>query len=67
MVYALKADEAGDAPLHWICPQCYEDAKRSILQPETRFPGRNQVLVCNRCETDIITSGARDVSSPRRK
>jgi hypothetical protein len=65
LAYALKDQARGTEPAHWICAQCYEDAKKSILQPETRFPGRNAVLVCNRCKSDIIIHGARDMSSRR--
>lgn len=31
-VYALKESMKGSEPPHWICTQCYENGKRSILQ-----------------------------------
>jgi hypothetical protein len=37
LAYALKDDARSSDPAHWICAHCYDDAKRSILQPETRF------------------------------
>lgn len=30
-VYALKAVHMNNDPPHWICPQCYEDGKKSLL------------------------------------
>ena len=31
--YVLKQDTGDSEPTHWICPNCYENRKRSILQP----------------------------------
>lgn len=31
-VYALKRDMASEEPAHWLCPQCYQGGKKSILQ-----------------------------------
>jgi hypothetical protein len=31
-VYALKADQKDGAPAHWLCPDCYQNKKKSILQ-----------------------------------
>lgn len=30
--YELKAEAAGDEPIHRICPNCFEQRRRSILQ-----------------------------------
>jgi hypothetical protein len=30
--YVLKVDAGGSEPPHWICPACYENGKKSILQ-----------------------------------
>lgn len=59
LAYSLKKDAGGSEPPHWICPKCYEDGQRSILQPETRVPGRTQHLACSRCGNDILIQGAR--------
>lgn len=32
-LYALKSEYTKSEPFHWICPRCYEEKKRSILQP----------------------------------
>jgi hypothetical protein len=30
--YVLKVDASGSEPPHWICPACYQQSKKSILQ-----------------------------------
>jgi hypothetical protein len=67
LAYALKGQYAGPEPAHWICASCYEDSKKSILQPETRFPGLTQHLLCHRCEADLIINGSRDFASAPRQ
>lgn len=60
LAYALKNEASGAEPPHWICAKCYEDGKKSILQPETRNPGRTEWMVCHRCDADIIVVGERE-------
>jgi hypothetical protein len=63
--YAEKpGTETGQTP-HWICATCYENGKKSILQPETRNPGRALVLVCNTCGSEIYEAGARFPDHPK--
>lgn len=49
----LKADVAGPAGPHHLCPACYEQGKKSILQatPETR--ARYRVHLCPQCKTQL--------------
>jgi superfamily II helicase len=54
--YVLKDDSGSSEPHHYICPKCYEDRIKSILQKETRIP-LAEVLVCARCGADIYLSG----------
>ena len=54
----LEGVESGHPP-HWICPQCYEDGKKSILKHETLAIGRAETLVCHRCGFDVVTQGVR--------
>ena len=54
--YVLKEDSGTSEPRHYICPTCYEDRIKSILQKETRIP-LAEVLVCARCCADIYISG----------
>jgi hypothetical protein len=67
LAYALKAAEGNPEQPHWACPQCYQDRKISILQPETKAIGRTHHLICNRCRTDLILSGIRHSSDPARR
>lgn len=65
LAYAVKEAMRGSEPPHWICANCYEDGKKSLLQPETRFPGRTTVYVCHGCSAELIASGGREVGTPR--
>jgi hypothetical protein len=67
LAYALKEDARGPEPPHWICPQCYQDGKKSILQPETQIQGRCQVLACTRCNSELLIQGVRDLAVTRPK
>jgi polyhydroxyalkanoate synthesis regulator phasin/ribosomal protein L32 len=67
LAFTLKPECAGSEPPHHICAQCYQHAQKSILQPETRFPGRSQWLVCHGCGADIVISGGRDTASTPRQ
>jgi hypothetical protein len=64
LAYRLKDGVQPPEKSHWICPQCYEDGKRSIMHPEA-LPGRCDTLNCNRCGLAIVTRGRRLAESPR--
>ena len=57
--FRLKEGVEPPEPAHWICPQCYEDGKKSILKHETLPVGRAETLVCHRCGFDVVTRGVR--------
>src|SRR5260221_7209517 len=57
--YALKATASPAEPKHLICANCYEQGHKSILQTETRFPGRYEVGVCHACTAEIVLNGTR--------
>lgn len=44
---AKKAGVSDSEPPHYICPNCYEDKKKLILQPSGRF------LICHGCKDRI--------------
>lgn len=56
--YALKEEMKGTEPIHELCAECYQKGEKSLLQSETRFPGRCQVKTCHRCGSDLYISGA---------
>jgi hypothetical protein len=59
LAYRTKGGmEAGEPP-HWICPNCYQDGRKSILKHETLPVGRAETLVCHRCGFDVVTRGIR--------
>lgn len=51
LAYSLISE--GDAPQHFICPNCYEEEQRRILQPCSMTAGNG--LKCPRCSTQILT------------
>jgi hypothetical protein len=57
LAYVLKEQAELAEPDHYLCANCFEDHRKSILQPETRFPGRALVLLCHRCGSDIYVMG----------
>jgi hypothetical protein len=65
LAYALKPDAQGSEPTHHICANCYQQSQKSILQPETRYPGRCAVLVCHKCGSDLYVSGGREPGRER--
>jgi hypothetical protein len=58
--YTLKEHMENGEPTHYLCAACYNEGHKSIMQTETRSPGRCQVLVCHRCGSDLYLSGMRD-------
>ena len=50
--YVLKTDDAAGEPSHRICPACYQDSHKSILQTTVRHGGGERVE-CPRCETKL--------------
>ncbi len=57
-VYALKESSKGPEPPHWICAQCYEDGRKSILQNAQRHERRIfHTIKCFRCNLEIDIRG----------
>jgi len=50
VMYALKESCKGTEPPHWICTKCYDDRRRTILQP--RDTTRGVTLVCPTCKSE---------------
>jgi hypothetical protein len=54
--YALKADASGTEPAHYICQNCYETRKKSILQfkPSAMVEvGIPSTFNCKACKAEI--------------
>jgi hypothetical protein len=58
--YTLKEGMENGEPPHHLCGACYNEGHKSIMQTETRSPGRCQVMVCHRCGSDLYISGMRE-------
>jgi len=58
--YSLAAGMENGEPPHQLCAACYNEGHKSIMQKETRNPGRCVVLVCHRCGSELYLTGMRD-------
>jgi len=54
--YVLKAEAQGTEPIHWLCANCYQAGKKSILQLGTKFmlAGRVKGWDCPTCNATIF-------------
>jgi hypothetical protein len=67
MVYALKEGmENGEEP-HYLCPTCYNNGKKALLQKETQEVRRVPMWICHDCGTDLIEHGTRHAPRPARR
>jgi hypothetical protein len=53
-VYAVKPDQAGTGPTHWLCTQCYENKQKSILQRGDALETSGHTYSCNNCKLRIF-------------
>jgi hypothetical protein len=50
-VYVLQSDQAKGEPLHWLCPNCFQQRQKSILEK----PGVDYLnYKCHRCSFDVV-------------
>lgn len=54
--YALKKERNPTEPAHWICANCYQDCKKSILQ-SGQIVLRIRHYKCHRCDSEIEADG----------
>lgn len=58
-VYAYKKGDNLKEPMHWLCPNCWQEKKKSILQRryhEATFGA----YICNKCEKEITWDNSPD-------
>jgi hypothetical protein len=67
LAYALKEGVQPPEHPHSICPDCYEQRKRSILQTEHYDGGRAIALVCQACYWRGFTWGNATTGTGRRR
>jgi hypothetical protein len=53
LAYALKPEATSGEPPHRICPKCYEDKTKSILQYRTSTAFGQERYSCPNCKTDF--------------
>jgi len=52
-VYAIKPESATAEPSHWICPDCYQNKRKSILQRKTKTR-LGTIYACLSCGAQIV-------------
>ncbi len=57
-VYLLKKDECNPEPIHCICPNCYQNQKKFILQL-TASTNAGAIYSCHNCESTIIDTNTK--------
>ena len=60
VAYGLKKSMSNSEPPHYICTNCYDDGRKSILQPQKRNGGR-LMLLCPRCKSEFHSNYSRDL------
>lgn len=57
-VFALKDSREKAEPPHWICTQCYQDRRKSILQNAERNDRRRiDTIKCSHCKQEMDAQG----------
>jgi hypothetical protein len=51
--YSLKPDVETASPSHWLCANCYQAKKKSILQRDGNKLGR-PLYVCHLCKSNLV-------------
>lgn len=54
VAYMLKPAERGTEPPHWLCPSCYAQRKKSVLNLAGRVAGKT-FFRCATCKTNTET------------
>lgn len=49
LVYVYQPSEENTDPAHWLCPQCFEDRIKSILQRREAYETSRYTYFCNNC------------------
>jgi len=57
LAYVFQEPDDDPAPAHTLCPSCFADTQKSILQTVLRQPGRTKVLFCHRCALELYVEG----------
>jgi hypothetical protein len=53
-VYSLITDQKNGVPPHWLCPNCYQNKKKSILQFQYSRTAHNNTFKCAQCDLQLV-------------
>jgi hypothetical protein len=53
LAYVLKPDTDTAEPPHWLCTNCYEHGKKSLLQRRNSDRRRIAIFLCSPCKNEI--------------
>jgi DNA-directed RNA polymerase subunit M/transcription elongation factor TFIIS len=52
LIYVLNPSEHATTPPHWLCPRCYNEKYKSILQ-RTGADSKGMIFYCQKCENTL--------------
>ncbi|CAH0338934.1 hypothetical protein [Rhizobium sp. CECT 9324] len=64
--YELKEDAANGEPPHKLCPVCFENDKRSLLQFQGKTVSKQHMYKCHSCGGDFYLGTRSETSWPSR-
>jgi hypothetical protein len=53
VAYMLRAAMAEGTPAHWLCTNCFDQGRKSHLQPQGKV-GTNTVHKCGACQSTVV-------------
>lgn len=65
LAYRLKGANAEGQPSHWLCPTCFTNRKKSVLQTEKYTLYHTRMLACPPCGTKLLVHGVMDALKPQ--
>jgi hypothetical protein len=63
LAYRVKESVRASEPDHWICPNCYAQRKKALLQKRDgvgQRHGRFTAMECQNCDNRIVLAGSGD-------
>ena len=63
-VYVLKLEYIHDEPIHWLCPNCFENKRKSILQRADKTPSGTSHN-CSNCKNVILDHSDQKTLEPQ--
>jgi hypothetical protein len=64
--YTLREQDDTAGPLHYLCANCFEGGRKSILHSEKRVNPMADVMTCHHCGADIYLHGHAPSTAPKK-